>query len=287
MLAAIPYTTFPEIALGPLTLRTFGIMVALGVVAGTVVAARWGERWGVPNDTTVSLATRMVIAGIVGSRLTWVVTHLDSIDSVVDVVAVWEGGLQFSGGFIFAVAFGLPTFLRWDRYTRWRMFDGSVLALTIGAALGRVGCYAVGEHLGGPTDFFLGTRYDGGDTREGPLEIGQTIHNTSLYELLSLVVLGGVLWWILFRRKSGLGTAFGLFLVWYSASRFATDFLRTYDDTTFGLTGAQFMCLVLFPVGVAVLVWFRPRLRHLSPPADGADADSDDLETVDEPDDRD
>lgn len=271
MIAAIPYTTFPEISLGPLGLRTFGLMVALGVVAGSMVAARWGERWGVPADQTISLATRLVIAGVIGARLTWVVTHLDRIDGLIDVIAVWEGGLQFSGGFITAAVVGLPAFRRWTRTTRWRMLDGSVLALTIGAAIGRIGCYAVGEHLGGPTGFFLATRYDGGPTREGanplrdgvpPLEVGQVVHNTSLYELISLVLLGLVLTWLLLRRQASPGTALGTFLVWYSVSRFTTDFFRAYDETVLGLTGAQWMCLALFPVGVAVLVVVRPRLAR-------------------------
>jgi phosphatidylglycerol---prolipoprotein diacylglyceryl transferase len=271
VLAAIPYTTFPDIPIGPVTLRTFGIMVALGVVAGTVIASRWGERFGVPADDTISLATRMVLAGVVGSRVTWVLTHTDAIDSPLDLIAVWEGGLQFSGGFIAAVLVGLPSFRKWDRATRWRMLDGSVLGLTVGAAVGRIGCYAVGEHLGGPTDFVLGTRYQGGPTREGPLEVGQVIHNTSLYEFLSLVALGLVLAWLLLRRRARPGTALGVFLVWYSASRFGTDFLRAYDDTVLGLTGAQWMCLVLFPVGVAVLFWYRRRVPEKAPVEPGSD----------------
>lgn len=265
MLAAIPYTTFPEIDLGVFTLRTFGLMVALGVVVGAVVASRWGERWGVPADDTVSLATRMVLAGVIGSRLTWVVTHLDQIDDAIDVIAVWEGGLQFSGGFIAAVIVGMPAFRRWSRLTRWRMLDGMAWGLTIGLAIGRIGCYAVGEHLGGSTDFFLGTRYDGGATREGPPPIGQVIHNTSLYELLHLLVLFVVLWWVLLKRRARAGTAIGIFLLWYGIGRFSTDFLREYDDTVLGLTGAQWMCLALLPIGVWVLARVRPSLASEEP----------------------
>ena len=79
MLAAIPYTTFPTIELGPLELRTFGLMVALGVLLGTWIAARNAERFGVPRDETYRVATWMVLAGIVGSRLTWAITHTESI----------------------------------------------------------------------------------------------------------------------------------------------------------------------------------------------------------------
>src|SRR3954466_6655474 len=98
-------------------------MVALGLMVGAVVASRRGERFGVPSDDTIALATRLVVAGVIGARITWVLTHLDQIDSPVDVVAVWEGGLQFSGGFIAAIVVGFPTFRKWSRLTRWRMLD--------------------------------------------------------------------------------------------------------------------------------------------------------------------
>lgn len=266
-LAAIPYTTFPTIELGPVTLRTFGLMVALGVVLGITVAARLGEEAGRPADETINLGVKLVVAGVVGSRVTWVLTHLDQVDSPVDLIAVWEGGLQFSGGFVAAVLLGLPTFLRWDRLTRWRMLDRVILGLALGLAVGRIGCYAVGEHLGGLTSFPLASRYDGGATREGNggdgrlLEVGDVVHNTSLYEMLHVFALAAVLWWLI-RRRTTPGTALGVFLLWYGAARFGTDFLRAYDDTVAGLTGAQLMCLVLVPVGVWVLVRVRPRIAR-------------------------
>jgi phosphatidylglycerol:prolipoprotein diacylglycerol transferase len=271
VLAAIPYTTFPSIELGPVTLRTFGIMVALGVVVGISVAARLGEQIGRPADDTINLGVKLVVAGVVGARITWVLTHLDQIDSPIDLIAVWEGGLQFSGGFIGAVLLGLPVFLRWDRLTRWRMLDRCMLGLAVGLAIGRIGCYAVGEHLGGPTSFPLASRYDGGSTREGnggegpPAAGRRRDPQHSLYEMLHVFVLSAVLWWLI-RRRSTPGTAIGVFLVWIGVGRFATDFLRIYDDTVAGLTGAQLMCLVLVPVGLWALLWVRPRLAREEPP---------------------
>ena len=270
MLAAIPYTTFPKIDLGPFSIRTFGLMVALGVMLGAWIASRVGERWGVPADDTISLATKLVIAGVIGARITWVLTHLDQIDSPLDVVAVWKGGLQFSGGFILAVIVGLPTFRKWSRLTRWRMLDGLALGLTVGLAIGRIGCYSVGEHLGkATTSFFLAVRYDGGVTREGPPEIGQVIHNTALYEMLHLVVLAGLLWWVL-RKRPVPGSLIGIFCVWYGVARFGTDFLRGYDETKLGLTGAQWMCVALVPIGLYILVRVRRSLAR----ADYDDADA-------------
>ena len=279
MLAAIPYTTFPKIDLGPLSLRTFGVMVALGVLVGAWLAARWTERFGVSADEMTSLATRMVVAGVIGARITWVLSHLSELDSPIDAIAVWKGGLQFSGGFLAAVAIGLPTFRRWDRVKRWHVLDGLAFGLTAGLAFGRIGCYSVGEHFGTTTSFFLGTRYEGGSTREGPIAAGTVFHNTALYELVHLVVLAGILWWLLYRRKASAGTAMGLFTLWYGIARLSTDFLRAYDDTVLGLTGAQWMCVGLIPVGLWVLFRVRPAVAaeaELAGPVDGDDGMDDD-----------
>lgn len=277
MLGAIPYTTFPEIDLGFVQLRTFGLMVALGVLVGAVVASRLGERWGVPADDTVGFATRLVIVGVIGARVTWALTHLDQLDSPIDVIAVWEGGLQLSGGFIAAVLAGIPTFHRWSRPTRWRMLDSMALGLTVGLVLGRVGSYSVGEHLGGPTTFVLGTRYDGGSTREGPPAIGEVIHNTSLYEGLHLVALAALLWWVL-RQRPVPGSLIGIFCVWYGIGRFGTDLLRAYDDTVLGLTAAQWMSMALVPAGLWILFGVRPTLAaahdEIDAPASLEEADA-------------
>ena len=229
VLAAIPYTTFPTIDLGPLNLRTFGLMVALGVLLGAWIAASYAERFGVSRDETYRVATWMVLAGIVGSRLTWAATHTDQIDSPIDIIAIWEGGIQFSGGFVCALIVGLPFFRRWTKLQRWHVLDGYALGLTLGLALGRVGCYSVGEHFGRVSGFFLATRYDGGEVREPtlgdtPLVPGTTFHNTALYEFLYLMVLFAVLGAaVLATRRRGRevppGTIVGVFVLYYGITR--------------------------------------------------------------------
>jgi phosphatidylglycerol:prolipoprotein diacylglycerol transferase len=271
--AAIPYTTFPSIELGPITLRTFGLFVALGVLVGAWLAAGYAERFGVERDETYRVATWMVLAGIIGSRLTWAATHTDQIDNPIDVIAIWEGGIQFSGGFIAALIVGLPFFRRWPRLVRWRVLDGYAYGLAVGLAFGRVGCYSVGEHFGRTTDFFLASRYDGGEVREPflddvPLTVGTTFHNTSLYELLYLLALFGVMSLVLWRsRRSGkelaTGTLVGLFVLVYGVCRFASDSLRVNDERVAGMTGAQWMSLVMIPAGVFILWKVRPRLALL------------------------
>lgn len=250
----IPYTTFPTLEVGPLTLRTFGLFVALGILAGIMLAARRNERYGIPARQTERIALLLVVVGLVGARLLWVVTNLDVLTSPWQVFAVWQGGLQFSGGFILAILLAPLLTQSIPRGRRWQVLDGAVLGLALGQAVGRLGCYAVGEHLGGPTSFALGVNYRGGTTIEGPLTVGVTYHNTALYEFAWVLLLFGILWLLDRRGTLPPGAIAGLFCIGYAIGRFGTDFLRTYDETLFGLTGAQYMCLALVIAGVWVLI---------------------------------
>lgn len=274
MLTAIPYTTFPTIDLGPLSLRTFGLVVAIGVLIGAWLAARYGEEHGIPRDTTYSLAMRMVVAGVIGSRITWVLSHLDDLDSPLDAVAIWKGGLQFSGGFVFAVIAGYPVYRHWNRLTRWHSLDGYAYGLSIGLGIGRIGCYSVGEHFGSRTSFPLAVRYEGGSVREDllgsvPLTKGMVFHQTALYELFYMLVLFAVLTYVLHLRKPrpGPGVAMAIFCGFYGVARFASDALRVNDERVLGLTGAQYLCLVLLPT--SAWIWLRVRKQLAQDVEDG------------------
>jgi phosphatidylglycerol---prolipoprotein diacylglyceryl transferase len=263
----IPYRTFPGIDLGVFTLRTFGLFVAFGILVGTWLFLRFVRERGLDHTELTRLATWVVVLGIVGSRLLFVVTHPGRFtEDPLSAFAVWEGGLQFSGAFLVAIVLlwwwgrrhpDVPTLL---------VSDGVVYGLTPGLIIGRIGCYAVGEHLGGSTSFFLGVKYLGGETREGPLEVGVTYHNTALYEMLLLLPLF-VLLDVLRRRGAPPGTLTGTFLLWYGVQRFATDFLRIYDETAFGLTGAQYICIGMVVAGVALLLRVR-RSARITPVTD-------------------
>jgi phosphatidylglycerol:prolipoprotein diacylglycerol transferase len=266
VLSAIPYTTFPQISIFGLHLRTFGLVVAIGVLIGAWLAARYGEEYGINRDATYALAMRMVVAGVIGSRITWDLSHWDQIHSPLDLIAVWKGGLQFSGGFIFAVLAGYPVYRKWNRLTRWHSLDGYAYGLTIGLAIGRIGCTSVGEHFGRLTSFPLAVRYDGGSVREPTLgdtilQKGMVFHQTAIYELIYLAVLFVFLTWLLHLRKERppAGTALGIFCAYYGVMRFISDSLRVNDERVLHLTGAQWLCVILLPTSV----WILRRVRRL------------------------
>ncbi|MEO8476511.1 MAG: prolipoprotein diacylglyceryl transferase family protein [Actinomycetota bacterium] len=272
MFASIPYRTFPILHLGPIPIRVFGVFVALGILLGSWLFLRFARERDLDADALTSLAWRVVVLGIIGSRVLFVLTHLSEFtDRPLSVFALWEGGLQFSGAFLVSIV----VIVWWQRsrpeVNGLVLTDGIVLGLVPGLMIGRIGCYAVGEHFGKATDFFLGVKYLGGETREGPIAVGTVIHNTSLYEFLLLAPLAGVLFWMA-RREATVGAMTTTFLLWYGIQRFLTDFLRAYDERVAGLTGAQYISLGMIVAGV-VLAW-RVRRREGREVASGGEVAS-------------
>lgn len=274
IVTGIPYWTFPSFAVGPLTVRTFGLFVALGVILGVYVAARRNERFGIPRSQTEKVAMILVIIGFVGARLLFVATHLKQFTNPLQALAVWDGGLQFSGGIIAALIAAPFVLRKWPRSRALDLLDGAALGFAVGQFVGRFGCYSVGEHLGGPTDFFLGVNYRGGTVLEGPLTVGVTYHNAALYEIVWLIPIIAILF-VEDRRRARAGVMAGTFGLLYGAFRFGTDFVRTHDKTVLGLTGAQYMCIALVLCG-AWLLWYAltrkpaevPAGQPAGPPAD-------------------
>lgn len=261
----IPYRTVPEIAVGPLTVRVFGLALAAGIVVGAEILARHTRRRGVVADIG-GLTAQLVAAGLVGARLAYVVGHAGAFAARPwAVLFVWEGGLQFAGAFT-AGGFALWRWLRAQPVAvRGPVVSGLAIAVPAGVALGRLGCVAVGEHLGGPTSFFLATRYLGGRAIEGPLTPGVAIHNTALYEAIGLALLVVVLaWWQ--RRGPHPAQVAALAAGWYGGQRFLTDFARAADARMLGLTFAQVGALAL---ALAAFIGWRRWSRRLPPTVEG------------------
>ena len=257
MIAAIPFETFPIFHLGPLPIRTFGLFVATGILLGVWILTRFARQRDMDPESLSSLAFWVVGLGIVGARLLFVVTHpSDYAENPLRAFALWEGGLQFSGSFLVAIVLIWWWLRRHPEVNGRALMDGLVLALVPGLMVGRIGCVAVGEHLGGETSFVLGWTYLGGETREGPLTVGLTYHNTAIYEIVFLAPLA-VLLFAMARRRVAPGLMAATFFLWYGVQRFATDVFRTYDREVLGLTGAQYLAIGMVVGGISLLARIR------------------------------
>ena len=200
------------------------------------------------------MATRLVVAGVIGARLTWDVAHWDQIDSPLDLIAVWEGGLQFSGGFLGAIARRHPVLpALGPRAPAGAALDGYAYGLALGLAFGRIGCYSVGEHFGSTTSTSSSPcRYDGGVGRaeaalgDEPLLEGTMFHqHRALRVPLPARAVRRPRRLLVRRPAPAPGTLIGVFCARLRHRRASCP--TSCGSTTSaspGLTGAQYACIV-------------------------------------------
>ncbi|MEP6617881.1 MAG: prolipoprotein diacylglyceryl transferase family protein [bacterium] len=242
----------------------FGIAILLCFLVGQAVAQRELARRGIDPEPVGDMIFAAVVGGLLGAKLYYVVI-LGHWDSIFD-----RGGFVFWGGLL-GGTLGVMAVVVKKRFGLLRMFDVSAPAIAAAYAVGRTGCWAVGDDYGRPWTGFLAVAFPDGAP---PSTAGMMAHEfgvippagatlstvlsvfpTQLYE----VVLGLVMFAILWRlrdHKHAEGWLFGVYCVLAGAERFVIEFFRAKDDRfVVGLTYAQLIALAFVAVGVVWMVW--------------------------------
>lgn len=134
--------------IGGFSIHSFGVMVALGFIVGMEYCRRVAPLKGQSAIQVLDLTFWLMVSGIIGARLLFDVVnwHL-FVDNPIEALYVWKGGLVWYGGLLFATAVGM-IYMRWKKMDFWATCDLVSPAVLLGLAVGRVGCYAVGDDHG-------------------------------------------------------------------------------------------------------------------------------------------
>ncbi len=136
--------------IGPLTLYSYGLMLALGAGLGLWLLAHLAEKSGLDRDRVTSLALWVLVSALAGSRLVFVALEpAGFVSQPWRVLFIWEGGLVFYGGVVGGLAAGILLARRW-KIKLLTLFDCFGPPLALGQALGRVGCFLAGCCYGLP-----------------------------------------------------------------------------------------------------------------------------------------
>lgn len=254
-----------NIQLGPLQVTGYGIMMMVGFLVGGWLIALELERRRLNRDYASDIVFAALIGGVIGAKLWYVVLTKDP------GALFSRGGLVWYGGFLGGVVAVLANGWRLGVPARWTI-QITAPALAAAYAIGRVGCFLVGDDYGGPTDLPWGVAFPQGlppSTAGNLAAFGVSVppgvdpstvlavHPTQLYETLLMFLAFTVLWKL--RLKDwGTGALLGVYLMMAGVERFLVEILRAKDDRFFaGFTAAQLTSVAILVVGAILFVRLR------------------------------
>ncbi|MEW6163175.1 MAG: prolipoprotein diacylglyceryl transferase [Nitrospirota bacterium] len=245
--------------IGPLTIHTYGVLMASGFLLGLGLAVRRARKEGIPSDKILDLGFYILLSAIIGSRLFFILMNAGYyLKNPLEIFKIWEGGLVFYGGLILAI----PTavwYVKKNTLGVWNTADLFAPSIAIGHSIGRIGCFFAGCCYGKPAEGLLWAV-----TFTDPQSlaiIGVPLHPTQLYESMGEFI-NFLLLVILRRYKSFNGQLFLTYILLYSVLRFIVEFYRgdvSRGFITSQLSLAQGISILMFLVAVAGLVILRQR----------------------------
>lgn len=260
--------------LGSVPITSFGVMVSLSFLTAAWVLRVEMERMALDASRAWDLVLIAAFGGILGSKVYYVLLNYRQLLEDPIGTALARGGMVWYGGFLLASALVIWKAPRLGLGVP-KILDASAPALPLAYAVGRLGCFLVGDDYGRPTDFWVGIAFPNGTppTRVDVLEqyfgvrvdaalvekYGEVVpvHPTQLYEIgLSLLIF--VVVWRMRRHRHATGWLFAVWLALAGVERFTVEIFRVKDDRFFGyFTVAQGISLALLAIGVGLAARLR------------------------------
>ena len=260
----IDWTPDPiAISLGPLDIRWYGVMYALGLALTFIVIEREARRRGLDTGILVNGMIIVAIAALIGGRLYHVIDQWDRFkDDLPAIVLPPYSGLGVYGGIVTGFIAAI-LYARWKRQPFLTWADCAAPGLLVMQAVARWGNFFNQELYGPPTNLPWGIAIDCANRTEawacpplGTTPVDAHFHPLFLYESISGLV-GALVLLLVARKVKGLrpGDIVLLFFVWYGATRFLLEPLRSNNWTFFDIPVASIISAAFVLLALAALVW--------------------------------
>ena len=238
---------------GGFKLHSYGLLVGIAILAAIWVATREARRKGFAGEVIGDLTLPVVLAGLIGGRLFYVLgwePELFSQDPL-GILAVWRGGLALHGGLL--AGFGAGFWFCWRRRLNpWVLADTLAPVIILGQGIGRLGCFLSGDAYGLPAGVPWAVTFS---NPEALAPLGVPLHPVQLYEFALDFVLFTVLWTLRKRTKFD-GQLFLLYLAGYGVIRLLTEVFRgDRVEVAFGFSLLQGASLALLAIALVAFGW--------------------------------
>ncbi|MDG0821733.1 MAG: prolipoprotein diacylglyceryl transferase [Staphylococcus equorum] len=256
--------------LGPISVRWYGIIIAVGILLGYFIAQEGVKRIGFDKDTLVDIIFWSAIFGFIVARLYFVIFQWPYyIQNPIEIPMIWHGGIAIHGGLIGGFVTGI-IICKQKNINPFQIGDVIAPSMILGQGIGRWGNFMNHEAHGGPVsrtflenlhipDFIINNMYINGKYYQ------PTFLYESIWDILGFVIL------ILLRKHLRIGDTFCLYLIWYSIGRFFVEGMRTDSlMLTSDIRVAQLMSIILIIVGIVIMIIRRvkynaPRYKDVGP----------------------
>jgi phosphatidylglycerol---prolipoprotein diacylglyceryl transferase len=220
--------------IGPFTIYSYGMMVAIAFLFGIFIARREAARKDIKPDLVYDLGFYLLIGSIIGARIFYIVFYglNDFLKDPASMFKIWQGGLAIHGGIFGGIIAGM-IFSRIRKLSFWALADLVAPSIILGQAIGRIGCFLNGCCFGIPMK---------------PL-CGMTSHPTQIYEMV-LDLAGFFLLWNLRKKVKFVGGLFLLYVMTYGVIRIIVSQFRADNVYLWGkaLTLADFTSVIMILV---------------------------------------
>lgn len=238
----------PEVEIIGISIKTFGVVFALGFLACGALLWRRLRELGKPADWAYEITFAALVGGIVGARAYYVIQNYSQVKHHL-LGSIFSGsGLVWYGGAI-GGAIAVVAWMRWRGALELRILDMCATALALGYGIGRIGCQVAGDgDYGIRSSLPWAMGYPRGTVPTPP---GVRVQPTPIYETVSMCLLAYLLWAL--RDRVRPGVVFAAYLVGSGLERFLVEFIRRNKEVLAGLTAPQLESLVLLAIGLAWL----------------------------------
>jgi len=255
------------VRIGPLTIHTYGFLVALGVGLGLWFLYVQAKRQGLEAPRIVDAAFYIILISLLGAKLILLVGNFSYYTEYPgELLSLARSGGVFQGGLIFGVVFALWYFRR-RRIPTWKVADLAGPALALGHGLGRIGCFMAGccygRECGAPLGVVFESQYAHDLTG---LPLGKELYPVQLFES-GLNFLNFLILFLILRRRTFDGQVFSFYVMNYSLIRFFTEYFRgDHQEISFlihggspflSLTVPQFFCILGLVAGLLLHFWLK------------------------------
>ncbi len=253
--------------IGRFTVYGYGLMIALGIIAAVFAADRRSKKYGIDNDTLWSLFVWLIIAGILGCKLLYIIVDIKNIIADPSILLDFANGFVIYGGIIAGIG-AIYIFCRKKGLDFLTLLDLIMPSVALAQGIGRIGCFLAGCCYGKQCSPSWGIVFDSSVFAPNGVPLIPTQLIMSAGDLIIAAVL------MLFARKNATaGKVSALYMILYGIGRFSVEFLRDDPRGSVGfLSTSQFISLFIVAAGLLLLLYLN---KKISRKEETSDEDSD------------